>query len=73
MNKTINIKSEQFKYNIINLINNSELPISNVYFILKFITQDVENTYYGTLNSQSAEYTKEIKLSEIPEKEQVQE
>lgn len=41
----INIKSEEFKNNLYSLINNSELPIANIYYILKVISQQVEDTY----------------------------
>ena len=41
----INLKSEEFKNNLYSLISNSELPIANVYYILKVISQQVEDTY----------------------------
>lgn len=50
---TINIASENFKNALINLINESQLPISNVYYIFKYLEKEVENTYYGTLNSEA--------------------
>lgn len=41
----INLKSEEFKNNLYSLINDSELPIANIYYILKVISQQVEDTY----------------------------
>lgn len=52
---SINIRSERFKNNLYALINNSDLPISNVYFIFKLTMQELENLYYGTLNDESKE------------------
>ena len=52
---SVNIRSERFKNNLYALINNSNLPISNVYFIFKLTMQELENLYYGTLNDESKE------------------
>lgn len=41
----INLKSEEFKNNLYSLISNSELPIANIYYIFKIVSQQVENTY----------------------------
>ena len=69
--KSINLKSENFRQNLYSLIGTSELPIANVYFILKMAMQQVENTYYGTLNTQSSRQTeeKEVKNIEINNEE----
>lgn len=69
---TINIASENFKNALINLINESQLPISNVYYIFKYLEKEVENTYYGTLNSEASatEIVEELpgtKIKEIKE------
>ena len=50
--KSINMKSEELKNSLYNLINNSDLPISNVYFIFQLITQELESTYYQILNEE---------------------
>ena len=52
---SVNIRSERFKNNLYALFNNSDLPISNVYFIFKLTMQELENLYYGTLNDESKE------------------
>ena len=35
----INLKSEEFKNNLYSLISNSELPVANVYYIFKIVSQ----------------------------------
>lgn len=35
----INLQSEEFKNNLYSLITSSELPIANVYYILKIVLQ----------------------------------
>lgn len=54
MKKTINILTQQYKQNLKNLINNSNLPIANVYFVTKLTLQQLENAYYGILNDELA-------------------
>jgi len=39
---TINLKAEQFKNQIYNLINQNELPISLTYYIFKEIIENIE-------------------------------
>lgn len=39
---TINLKTEQFKNQIYDLINQNELPISLTYYIFKEITENIE-------------------------------
>lgn len=39
---TINLKAEQFKNQIYDLINQNELPISLTYYIFKEITENIE-------------------------------
>ena len=63
--KSINLKSENFRQNLYSLIGTSELPIANVYFILKMAMQQVENTYYGTLNTESSRQTEEKEVQNI--------
>lgn len=41
----INLQSEEFKNNLYSLITNSELPIANVYYILKIVLQQTEDAY----------------------------
>lgn len=48
----INLKSENFKNNIYRLINQSQLPVSNIYFIFKIMFQELEDLYYQTINEE---------------------
>lgn len=73
MEKSINIKTEQFKSNLYNLVNNSGLPISIVYYIFKFVEQDLENTYYGVLNEESETHVECSNPDMIPDPEQMPE
>lgn len=41
----INLQSEEFKNNLYSLITSSELPIANVYYILKIVLQQTEDAY----------------------------
>lgn len=50
-----NTRCEQFKQKLIKEINESNLPISSVYFIYQLIFLDLEKTYYATLNSEAQE------------------
>lgn len=69
MNKSINVKSEEFKSNLYSLVNNSGLPIANVYFIFQLVAQELENTYYGTLNAELEEKNDDpdVDQNEMPE------
>lgn len=55
MNKTINIKTENFKQNLLKLINSSGLPVANVYLVFQLIEKELEKTYYTTLNRELTE------------------
>jgi hypothetical protein len=50
-----NLKCENFKRQLINVINESGLPISSIYYIYQLVGQDIERTYYGTINTESLE------------------
>lgn len=50
MNQDVNITIEQFKQNIIEECQSSQLPISIVYYILKDVFNTVESDYYTYLN-----------------------
>lgn len=61
----ININSEQFKQNLQNLINSSNLPISNIYYIISLIQKELEYKYYATLNSELAQQSQKQKEEEV--------
>ena len=60
-----NTRCENFKRNLIDNINQSNLPISIVYYIMTAVMSDVESTYYGVLNNEAQEYaiTEEIEVA----------
>ena len=64
----INLKVEEFKNGLYDLENNRGLPVSVVYYSFKFVEQDLENTYYETLNSIKTE--EENNSENIEEKEE---
>ncbi len=65
MENGFNTRCEQFRRQLINYINQSQLPISVVYFIGKDIFQELEKTYYATLNSEAQEYTENKSGEEV--------
>lgn len=48
-----NLKCENLKQSIINIINESHLPISSVYYIMELLKLDLEKQYYAILNQES--------------------
>ena len=52
-----NTRCEKLKQTLVNTINQSNLPISVVFYITKSIMTDIETTYYGVLNSEAQETT----------------
>lgn len=52
MNENFNLKVEELKENIINIINNSGLPISVIYYVYKNILKDIEMEYFRVLQEQ---------------------
>lgn len=50
--QSINIKTENFKQNLYELINSSQLPIVNIYYVIQLIEKEIEKTYYGIINSE---------------------
>lgn len=51
----INIKSQIFRQNLYNYINDSDLPVSNIYFIITLLQKQVELNYYASLNAEAPE------------------
>ena len=60
MNEDFNLKCDNLKYNIINILNESKLPIVMVYYIIKDIYHDVENSYIGYLNTVKMKEAKKV-------------
>lgn len=62
-----NTRCETLKRNIIDNINNSQLPIGAVYYIYKSLAHEIENTYYGSLNDEAKDVVVEKKNDEVLE------
>lgn len=60
-----NTRCETLKRNIIDNINNSQLPIGAVYYIYKSLAQEIENTYYGSLNDEAKDIVVKKKDDEV--------
>ena len=65
--ETINLSTETFRKNLYDLINKSNLPISNIYLVISMIYKELQNNYYATLNSEI------MKLNEEKQNQQQQE
>ena len=57
-----NTRCEHFKNDVLSVVNNSGLPIGVMYFVIRNIMVEIENTYYGALNSEAQE--KKIEVEE---------
>ena len=68
----INTLINVFKENVSNVINNSQLPIGVVYYVLKDLLSEVEKIYTKSLQKESEERFAEIEKLE-KEKEDVKE
>ena len=58
---TINIKTEELKNQFFELINNSQLPISNVYYLFKDIMQELTEFYNKILADELRQAQEELK------------
>lgn len=47
-----NLINENLKNSLIQTISNSNLPVANVYFIVKDIFRDIENSYYNQISKE---------------------
>lgn len=65
MQKDFNLKNEYFKKNIYNQIDNSDLPVANIYYIFKDIFKNIESSYFQYINEKLLEET------EVEEKKQI--
>ena len=67
---TINLKSEQFKNQIYDSINKSQLPISLVYYIFKEIMENISNTYQVTIKKEIEQLKKDSQKQQNKKEEQ---
>lgn len=47
-----NLINENLKNSLVQIISNSNLPVANVYFIVKDIFRDIENNYYNQISKE---------------------
>ena len=59
VNKGFNTLCEEYKNSLVQIVNQSNLPIGVVYYITKNIMTEIEHTYYGVLNEESVEHLEE--------------
>ena len=52
--ENINLKSQIFRQNLYNYISDSDLPVSNIYYIITLLQKQVELNYYASLNSEAS-------------------
>lgn len=65
MEKSFNIKVEELKERLFEIINNSDLPFSSVYYLFKDFMQDLTNAYTENLNNEYQQYQEEIKKKRV--------
>lgn len=68
--ETINLSTETFRKNLYDLINKSNLPISNIYLIVGIIYKELQNNYYATLNSEIMKLNEEKQNQQQENEEQ---
>lgn len=69
---TINLKTEQFKNQIYDLINENELPISLTYYIFKEITENIEKAQKVAIKRELDQLKKQQQKQEEQEKQEEQ-
>ena len=69
---SINTLINVLKENLTNVINNSQVPIGAVYYVLKDLLSEVEDVYDKTLKKESQETLERLEREE-KEKEDVKE
>lgn len=58
MEKGINLKTAEFKENLYKLINESELPIVNIYMIFDIVKHELDIAYAKALSEEKLAYLK---------------
>ena len=69
---TINLKTEQFKNQIYDLINQNELPISLTYYIFKEITENIEKAQKIAVKRELDQLKQQQQKQEEQEKQEEQ-
>ena len=55
----VNLKTEQVKSTIVQIIADSKLPVSIAYYIMKDLTQDLEKAYYQMVEKEDQQFKKQ--------------
>ena len=69
---TINLKAEQFKNQIYDLINQNKLPISLTYYIFKEITENIEKAQKVAVKRELDQLKQQQQKQEEQEKQEEQ-
>ncbi len=64
----VNLKTEQVKSTIVQIIADSKLPVSIAYYIMKDLTQDLEKAYYQMVEKENEELKKQQENDESEKK-----
>lgn len=76
MEKSINLKTEDFKQNLYFIINNSDLPVANAFLVMQAMTKELEELYYNEIekeNQQLLSQQQQQKVESITENEEEKE
>ena len=68
-NVGFNTYLNNFKTNMVNTINDSNLPVGVVYYIMKDLLTDIQAVYENTLKKEAKQAEENEKLSEVNETE----
>lgn len=60
----INLKTEQLKNSLRNILSNSDLPLSNIYYVLKDVFNDVTIMYNNILETELKDNIKDAEDKE---------
>lgn len=63
-----NLINENLKNSLIQTISNSNLPVANVYFIVKDIFRDIENNYYNQISKEMESKEQNVQEEQISTK-----
>ena len=69
MEKSINLKTEEFKNNLYFLINNSDIPVANAYLVFQQLEQELKELYIKTIQ----EETEQLRQQQKEEQEEQEE
>ena len=73
MENDVNIKIEEFKLSIINLLNESNMPIGMIYYIMKDVFGEITEEYQNYLNTAMKKIQAEAAAAASQESEAVTE